>query len=108
MVISVDGEASPATEIPTIAFQKTRLLAGLLFLIGRHSSALGPFALMHRVIPVIGKRRFKILLRRLLHVFTERNSELNAWTTKAIGYYAAMSLRDHIVVHGNSAHQPLP
>jgi len=33
---------------------------------------------------------------------------LSSHPASALGYFSAMSLRDHIVVHGNSAHQPLP
>jgi peptidase C25-like protein len=33
---------------------------------------------------------------------------LSSHPASALGYFSAMSLRDHIVVHGNPAHQPLP
>jgi len=33
---------------------------------------------------------------------------LRSHPASALGYFSAMCLRDHVVVHGNSAHRPLP
>ncbi|MGO4502558.1 MULTISPECIES: hypothetical protein [unclassified Dyella] len=37
-----------------------------------------------------------------------RNGSLASHPGAALGYYAAMCLRDHVVIHGNAAHVPLP